>query len=209
MLPVESTPIAQLDTIVLASGNRGKLAELNRILQPAGIDAIAQTEFGVPEAEETGATFVENAIIKARNASHHSGRPALADDSGLVVDALGGRPGIRSARYSGDNACDSSNNEKLLLELLYVPEGQRGAYFYCVIALLRDADDPCPLICQGSWSGRILSQPRGEQGFGYDPLFYVADHQCSAAELDPSTKARISHRGQAMASLLQLLHTHD
>ena len=193
------------ETVVLASGNRGKLAELQRILQPTGIVAVAQSDFSVPDVAETGTTFIENAIIKARNACQFSGKPSLADDSGLVVDALDGRPGVRSARYSGANATDTGNNEKLLTELSGVPEQRRSARFYCVIALLRHAEDPSPIIAQGCWAGRILERAQGAQGFGYDPLFFVEDQQCSAAELDPTVKNRISHRGQAMCDLLDQL----
>jgi XTP/dITP diphosphohydrolase len=196
---------ATLDTIVLASGNAGKLLELQSILEPTNITAVAQHEFAVPDVAETGSTFVENAIIKARNACQFSGKPSLADDSGLVVDALDGKPGIYSARYSGAGATDTSNNDKLLHDLAGVPDAQRSAHFHCIIALLRYADDPTPIICQGSWEGRILSQPQGQQGFGYDPLFFVDAYDCSAAQLEASVKNRISHRARAMASLVEIL----
>jgi XTP/dITP diphosphohydrolase len=191
------------DRVVLASGNPGKLRELSGILAAIGVDLHSQAEFDVPEVEETGLTFVENAILKARAASGHSGLPAIADDSGLEVDFLNGEPGIHSARYSGQG--DEANNAKLLRELEGVPEAQRSARFQCVLVYMRHALDPTPLVCQASWEGRILVEPRGEQGFGYDPLFYVPDQQCSSAELPPAIKNRISHRARASALLLQAL----
>ena len=189
-------------SIVLARGNQGKLQELRRLLAPAGLNAVSQQTYDVPEAEETGLSFVENAIIKARNACLHSGHAALADDSGLEVDALMGKPGIYSARFSGPEATDASNNSKLLRLLREKPDSRRSARFQCVIALMRHAEDPSPVICQGTWEGCILEQARGSGGFGYDPLFWVEAHNCSAAELPAELKNRISHRGQAMASLL-------
>lgn len=191
-------------TIVLASGNAGKLAELQRILAPLGVTLHAQSEFAVPEVEETGLSFVENALLKARAATAHSGLPAIADDSGLEVDALDGAPGIRSARYAGGGG-DTANNARLLEALSGVPEGQRSARYQCVLVYLRHPEDPTPLICSGSWEGRILETPRGEGGFGYDPLFWVPDQQCSAAEMDPALKNRISHRARASAALLEAL----
>jgi XTP/dITP diphosphohydrolase len=173
-------------TVVLASGNAGKLRELGRILAPLGVDLRSQSEFKVPEVEETGLSFVENAIIKARAAAQHSELPAIADDSGLEVDYLKGAPGIHSARYSGEG--DEGNNRKLLAELGALPEDQRSARFQCVLVYMRHALDPTPLVCQASWEGRILFDPRGENGFGYDPLFYVPDHDCSSAELPPEVK---------------------
>jgi len=189
--------------VVLASGNPGKLRELSRILSPIGLTLHSQAEFDVPEVEETGLSFVENAIIKSRAAAEHSGLPAIADDSGLEVDFLKGEPGIHSARYSG--AGDEANNVKLLSELGDLPESQRTARFQCVLAYMRHALDPTPLVCQASWEGHILFEPRGENGFGYDPLFYVPDQQCSSAELQPEVKNRISHRARASELLLEAL----
>lgn len=189
--------------VVLASGNRGKLKELQQVLATTGLEWQLQSDLGIEDAEETGKSFVENAILKARHASAASGLPALADDSGLCVDALGGRPGIYSARYSGADATDARNNEKLLAELATATD--RGARFVCVLVLLRHADDPRPLICEADWAGQILHQPRGENGFGYDPLFYAPEFDCSSAELEPAVKNRVSHRGQALQKLLRLL----
>jgi len=190
-------------SVVLASGNAGKLRELARVLAPLGVTLRPQSEFAVPEVPENGLSFVENAIIKARAACRASGLPAIADDSGLEVDYLGGAPGIRSARYSGEG--DAGNNARLLRELQGVPEERRTARFQCVLVYLRHAEDPTPLVCQASWEGRILSAPRGEQGFGYDPLFYVPGEGCSAAELAPGIKNRISHRARASALLVKAL----
>lgn len=190
---------------VLASNNRGKVRELNQLLAPSGLRLIAQGELGVGEVAETGLTFVENAIIKARHAATETGLPALADDSGLEVDALRGEPGIHSARFAGPGATDADNNAKLLELLREVPEAERSARFQCVLVWLRHAKDPTPLICQGTWEGRILDAPRGDRGFGYDPLFFVPGCGCTSAELDPETKNRLSHRGQALAQLLQRL----
>ncbi len=189
--------------IVLASGNQGKLREFFRILGGAGFEIVAQSEYNVPDIEETGLTFVENAILKARNAAKITGLPALADDSGIEVDALNGQPGIYSARYSGKG--DDANNSKLLKTLEGVPDEQRSARFRCCIVFLRHADDPSPLIADASWEGRILHQLSGENGFGYDPLFYVPTHKTSSAELDPDTKNAISHRGQALQQILKLM----
>lgn len=191
--------------LVLASNNQGKVRELNQLLAPAGLRLIAQGELGVDEVAETGLTFVENAIIKARHAAAETGLPALADDSGLEVDALQGKPGIHSARFAGPDATDASNNAQLLRLMQEVPEVERSARFQCVLVRLRHAEDPTPLICQGSWEGRILTVPRGDQGFGYDPLFFIPDCGCTSAELDPATKNRLSHRGQALAQLLMRL----
>ena len=193
------------EAIVLASNNAGKVREINQLLDGTGIRVVPQGDFGVPEAEETGLTFVENAILKARNAAQHSGLPAIADDSGIEVDALHGAPGIHSARYAGPGSSDADNLGKLLHALESVPEAERGARFQCVLVYLRHASDPTPLICQGTWEGRILEAPRGENGFGYDPVFYVPTHGCSAAELDPAIKNDLSHRGQALRRLRQLL----
>lgn len=186
------------EKLVLATGNPGKLREFQALLAEHGIDVIPQSAFNVPTADETGLSFVENAILKARNAARHSGLPALADDSGIEVDALNGVPGIYSARYAGAGASDDDNNRKLLAELANVPEHARSARYQCVIAFLRHADDPMPLISHGTWEGFITHQPRGGGGFGYDPLFRPADKPCTAAELEAGEKNRISHRGQAI-----------
>lgn len=192
--------------LVLASGNPGKLAELRDLLGNAGIDLHAQSEFGVDDAEETGLTFVENALLKARHASRATGLPALGDDSGLCVDALGGGPGLYSARYAGSHGDSAANIAKLLDALRDVPEMQRSARFVSVLAFLRHADDPQPLIAEGVWEGRILTAPRGDGGFGYDPVFFDPDlfgpgRGMGAAELDAALKNRISHRGRALAQL--------
>ncbi|WP_304639229.1 RdgB/HAM1 family non-canonical purine NTP pyrophosphatase [Pseudomonas sp.] len=189
--------------LVLASGNAKKITELQSMLGDR-VEVVPQGRFVAEEAEETGLTFVENALIKARHAARASGLPALADDSGLAVDALGGAPGIYSARYAG-GAGDQANNAKLLEALSGVPEAQRTARFISVLVLLRHAEDPTPIICEGVWEGRILEAPRGENGFGYDPLFWVPECECSSAELDAATKNRLSHRGRAMALLHQRL----
>lgn len=188
--------------IVLATGNAGKLREFQQMLGAQNIEFITQRSLGIGDADETGLSFVENAIIKARHACSLSGLPAMADDSGLEVDALKGQPGIYSARYAGVNAGDTENNKKLLGELFGVPEAQRSARFQCVIVFMRFAQDPMPFICQGSWEGRILLEAQGENGFGYDPLFFVPTHGCASAKLDPSIKNSISHRGQALRALL-------
>lgn len=185
--------------LVLASNNKGKLAELQAMLGNS-IKVRPQSDFTDIEAEETGLTFVENALIKARHAARASGLPALADDSGLAVDALGGAPGIYSARYAG-GAGDAANNAKLLEALRDVPDAERGAQFICALALLRHAEDPIPLICEGAWEGRILHAASGEHGFGYDPLFWVPERDCSSAELSPQEKNQLSHRARAMALL--------
>ena len=189
--------------IVLASGNAGKLAELQALLAGFAVELIPQTALAVPEAEETGLTFIENALIKARHAAAHTGLPAIADDSGLAVDALGGAPGIYSARYAGPGATDADNNQRLLAELARHPEAPRSARFHCLLVFLRSADDPTPLIGEGCWEGEILMAPRGENGFGYDPLFLVPGEQCSSAELARERKNRISHRALAMQQFRQ------
>ncbi len=196
--------------LVLASGNAGKLAELRALLGDAGIDLHAQSEFGVDDAEETGLTFIENAILKARRAARATGLPALGDDSGLCVDALNGAPGLYSARYAGTHGDAGANIAKLLDALREVPEQRRTARFVCVLALLRHADDPQPLIAEGVWEGRILASPRGEGGFGYDPVFFDPDalghgRGMGAAELEAGLKHRISHRGRALAQLRDAL----
>jgi XTP/dITP diphosphohydrolase len=191
--------------LVLASGNAGKLAELRELLDDGRFTLRAQSEFGIADVEETGATFVENALLKARHAARATGLPALGDDSGLCVDALGGAPGLYSARYGGGHGDAGRNIERLLRELEGVPEAARTARFHCVLVLLRSADDPQPIIAEGSWHGRILGVPRGVNGFGYDPVFLDREHGCSAAELDPAVKNRTSHRGRALAVLKQRL----
>ena len=188
--------------IVLATGNKGKVKEFSELLADREITVVPQSDFGVPDAEETGLTFVENAIIKARNAAQHTGLPAIADDSGLEVDHLNGAPGIYSARYAGADGGSAANNAKLLAALSEVPEPQRSARFQCVLVYLRHADDPTPIICQGTWEGVILRSPQGQAGFGYDPLFFVDDEGCSAAELPAERKNQLSHRGQALRCLL-------
>ncbi len=191
--------------LVLASHNAGKLAELRALLAPAGIEVLAQSQFGIGEIEETGATFVENALIKARHASRISGLPALADDSGLCVDALGGAPGLHSARYAGSDGDAQANILKLLDALAGIPDAHRGAHFHCTLVLLRHPDDPAPLVCEGRWRGRILHEPQGEGGFGYDPVFLDETLGQSAAELGREEKSAVSHRGQALRQLLAAL----
>ena len=191
------------EKIVLATGNKGKVAELADRLASLNIEVVSQSEFNVPEVAETGTTFIENAIIKARHAADITGLPAIADDSGLEVDALNGAPGIYSARFAGENANDSDNIDKLLVELGDSPN--RTARFWCVLVLMRHADDPTPIICQGVWQGEILDKRQGEQGFGYDPVFYSPEMQCSAAMLDKATKNSLSHRGKALTLLLEQL----
>lgn len=191
--------------VVLASSNRGKLREINQILAGLGMEAVAQSDFTVPDVEETGLSFVENAILKARHAAQLTGLPAIADDSGLEVDALDGAPGIYSARFAGVDASDADNLQKLLEDLKDVPEAERTARFQCLMVFMAHAQDPTPLICQGSWEGRILFTPQGGNGFGYDPVFFVPGENCAAAELSPRIKNRLSHRGQALAKLLAAL----
>jgi XTP/dITP diphosphohydrolase len=202
-----------MQKIVLASSNVGKLKELQSLLAALPVDILAQSGFGVDDADETGLTFIENAIIKARHASAITGLPAIADDSGLAVDALGGAPGIYSARYAElpvdikGLARDEANNTKLLAALRDTPDAQRGAQFHCVLVFLRHAADPTPLVCHGQWHGSILHAAAGAGGFGYDPLFLVPDHRCSSAELSANEKNRISHRAQASQQLLAALST--
>jgi XTP/dITP diphosphohydrolase len=191
--------------LVVASGNRGKLAEFDRLLGPLGLQCVPQSEFGIEDIEETASTFVENALLKARHAARASGLPALADDSGLCVDALGGAPGLYSARYAGPAATPAANIAKLLEALQGRREDERGAHFHAAVVLLRHADDPRPLIAEGSWHGRILEAPCGAAGFGYDPVFLDPERGLSAAELEPATKARISHRGRAVDALVARL----
>lgn len=191
--------------IVLASGNAGKLREFQQLFSGCGFEVVPQSDFFSESAEETGLTFVENAIIKARYACAKTGLPSIADDSGIEVDALNGRPGIYSARYAGSAAKDADNNAKLLQELAEVPAEKRTARYHAVLAFMRHAEDPTPLLCHGVWEGVILTEPRGEGGFGYDPLFWVPSHHCASAELSKEEKNRISHRGRAMQELLQKL----
>lgn len=191
-----------MDTVILATNNPGKLREFNDLLAGEQVEVLPQSAFNVPAVAETGLSFVENALLKARHAAQHSGLPALADDSGLVVDALGGAPGIYSARYAGSQASDQDNVEKLLTTLDKIPDAQRSARFYCALVYLRHETDPTPLICEGSWEGLITQMPQGTGGFGYDPIFFVASEGKTAAQLNPELKNRLSHRGQALAQLL-------
>lgn len=192
-----------MSQIVLASGNQGKLREFTQLLAPLNISVVTQSEVGVTEVAETGLSFVENAILKARNACLQTGLPAIADDSGIEVDALMGAPGIYSSRYAGIGATDTDNIKALLAALNDVPETERQARFQCVLVYMRHAEDPTPLICQGTWHGQILSEPVGEGGFGYDPIFFVAETDCSAAELSAQQKHAISHRGLAMRRFIE------
>ncbi|WP_404414945.1 RdgB/HAM1 family non-canonical purine NTP pyrophosphatase [Vreelandella aquamarina] len=191
--------------LILASGNAGKLREFNQLLAPLGLDVRPQADFGVGDVPETGLTFVENALIKARAASQASGLPALADDSGLEVDALDGAPGIYSARYGGEPKSDERNNAKLLEALSHYAEGQRSGRYWCVLVYLRHPEDPVPIIVQRSWEGEILTGPRGEGGFGYDPLFWLPDQGTTVAELPAERKNRLSHRGRALQALVETL----
>ena len=196
-----------MQRIVLASGNAGKLREMRTLLDTLDVEIVAQNEFGFPEAEETGLSFVENAILKARHAAAQTGLAAIADDSGLEVDALHGSPGIYSSRYAGPDASDQDNLSQLLHDLRDVPDTERSARFQCVIVYMRQALDPTPLICQGTWHGSILREARGLNGFGYDPVFWVPQQQCTSAELPPELKNRLSHRGQALQQLVSVLKT--
>lgn len=194
-----------MSKIVLASGNPGKVREINALLQSHGFEVVSQNEFNVPEVIEDGLTFIENAIKKARNACKHTGLPAIADDSGIEVDALHKAPGIYSARYAGEDADDVKNNSKLLEALRDVPETDRTARYQCVMVYMLSEDDPTPIITQGSLEGRILTSPLGDGGFGYDPLFWLEDKNCSAAQLSLQEKNRISHRGLALQALVKKL----
>jgi XTP/dITP diphosphohydrolase len=191
--------------VVLASANAGKLHELNALLAPGGMDVVPQSHFDISSVEETGESFVENAIIKARHAARLSGLPAIADDSGLMVDALDGAPGIRSARYAGVGASDDDNLRLLLNNLHDLPESRRGARFVCLMVYMSHPKDVRPLVGEGIWRGRISHAPRGDGGFGYDPVFFVVDRGCTSAELAPEDKNRISHRARAMQALLARL----
>ena len=194
-----------MQKVVLATGNPGKVRELADLLSAFGLDIVAQTDLGVESAEETGLTFIENAILKARHAAQITGLPAIADDSGLAVDALGGAPGIYSARYAGESASDRDNLEKLLKALDGVPDGERQAQFHCVLVYLRHAEDPTPLVFHGSWAGEITRSAAGEGGFGYDPIFYVPELGKTAAELSKTEKGAVSHRGKALTLLLEAM----
>lgn len=194
-----------MQKVVLATGNPGKVREMADLLAAFGLDIVAQTELGVESVEETGLTFIENAILKARHASAATGLPAIADDSGLAVDALGGAPGIYSARYAGEDASDRQNLLKLLAALEEVPDGQRQAQFHCVLVYMRHADDPTPLVFHGSWQGEITRTTAGEGGFGYDPIFFVPTLGKTAAELSKAEKHAVSHRGKAMTLLLKAM----
>lgn len=191
--------------VVLATGNAGKVRELSQMLSPFNVEIISQKSLNVPDAIEDGLTFIENALIKARNACRHTGLPAIADDSGLEVDFLKGAPGIYSSRYAGEHATDQNNIDKLLSALKDVPPAQRQARFQCVLVYLRHPEDPTPLICQAHWSGVIASQQNGLNGFGYDPIFYLPEHQCTSAELAKDVKNTLSHRAQALQQLVAAL----
>lgn len=191
-----------INKIVLASGNKGKLREFNQVLGQMDVEVLPQSEFNVSDADETGLSFVENAILKARHAAQVTGLPALADDSGLEVDALQGAPGIYSSRFAGAGASDAENNTKLLEQLKDLPAEKRGARFRCLLVFMRHANDPTPLICQGTWEGQILTEARGDNGFGYDPLFLVPELDKASAQLPPEQKNTLSHRGQAVAQLI-------
>lgn len=187
--------------IVLATGNQGKVREMADLLSDFGFEVIAQSEFNVSEVAETGTTFIENAIIKARHAAKETGLAAIADDSGLEVDFLKGAPGIYSARYAGENASDKDNLDKLLNAMQDVPESERTARFHCVLVLMKHANDPTPIVCHGKWEGRILERSDGDNGFGYDPIFFVPEDNCSSAQLEPARKKQLSHRAKALKAL--------
>ena len=192
--------------VVLASSNIGKLHEIGQLLEGLDIEIVSQSDFNVPDIEETGKTFIENAILKARNATQHTGLPAIADDSGIAVDVLQGNPGIYSARYAGVGASDEDNLKKLISAVKDFPEHERGARFICSMVYMHHAEDPTPVISEGIWKGRIVLKPIGENGFGYDPVFYVGSHNCTSAQLSPSIKNKLSHRGQALMQLLGKLN---
>lgn len=194
-----------MNRIVLASNNKKKVAELNDMLLGLNFKVMPQSDFLVESVPETGSTFVENAIIKARHAARITGLPALADDSGLEVDALHGAPGVYSARFAGDDASDEDNLNKLLDELNGIPPIMRSARYWCVLAFMRHADDPTPILCQASWEGQIITEPKGENGFGYDPVFFVPDTGCTAAQLPPLIKNQSSHRAKALKEMIEKL----
>ena len=197
---------AKVSRIVFASGNAGKVREIGQLLEGLSIDVLPQSDFNVPEIEETGCTFVENAILKARNAAHHTGLAVIADDSGIVVDVLQGRPGIVSARFAGVGESDEDNLNKLIEMIKPFPEEQRTARFICSMVYLRHEYDPVPIIAQGVWEGQLITDPKGSNGFGYDPMFYVSSQQCTSAELALEIKNKLSHRGQALRYLLGKLN---
>ncbi|KXI23319.1 XTP/dITP diphosphatase [Photobacterium sanguinicancri] len=194
-----------MSKLVLATGNQGKVKEMANILADFGFDVVAQSDYNVSEVAETGTTFIENAIIKARHAAKETGLPAIADDSGLEVDFLKGAPGIYSARYAGEGASDQQNIEKLLDAMKDVPADQRTARFHCVLVMMRHENDPTPLVCHGSWEGNILTETHGDNGFGYDPVFWVPEDQCASAQLEPVRKKQLSHRGKALQKLFAAL----
>ncbi|MCG3883129.1 XTP/dITP diphosphatase [Photobacterium leiognathi] len=194
-----------MSKLVLATGNQGKVKEMADLLADFGFDVVAQSDYNVSSVAETGTTFIENAIIKARHAAKETGLPAIADDSGLEVDFLKGAPGIYSARFAGEDASDADNIDKLLAEMKDVPEDQRTARFHCVLVMMRHENDPTPLVCHGSWEGSILTERHGENGFGYDPVFWVPEDQCASAELAPARKKQLSHRGKALQQLFSAL----
>ena len=191
--------------IVLASGNAGKLREIAQLLEGLNLEVLPQSEFNVPEIEETGLTFVDNAILKARNAAHYTGLPVIADDSGIAVDVLRGCPGIYSARFAGIGASDEENLEKLIRMITPFPDEERTARFICSMVYIRHEEDHVPVIAEGVWEGQLLIDPKGKNGFGYDPIFYVSSQQCTSAELPPEIKNKLSHRGQALRKLLEQL----
>ncbi|PJC85983.1 non-canonical purine NTP pyrophosphatase [Vibrio sp. HA2012] len=191
--------------IVLATGNQGKVREMADLLSDFGFEVLAQNELNVSDVAETGTTFIENAIIKARHAAKETGLPAIADDSGLEVDALKGAPGIYSARYAGNDSNDRNNLNKLLDDMRNVPEAERTARFHCVLVMMRHADDPTPIVCHGIWEGRILTEAHGSNGFGYDPVFFVPEKGCASAELEAAVKKQLSHRGKALQQLFTTL----
>ena len=193
--------------IVLASSNVGKVREINEVLAGHAVRIVSQSEFNVPAIAETGLTFIENALLKARNAARHTGLPAIADDSGIELDALNGLPGIYSARYAGASASDEENLRKLINDVSELPEDKRQCRFVCLMVYLRHAEDPMPLIAEGAWEGVAVTRPSGKNGFGYDPMFYVPTHNCTSAELTPEIKNRLSHRGQALRSLVVQLQS--
>ena len=197
-----------INKIVLASGNAGKVREINKLFANSGIEVVPQSDFNVPDVAETGTTFVENAIIKARHAAQVTGLPAISDDSGIEVDALDSRPGVYSARYAGEDASDEDNNNLMLKELNGVPETERTARYQCVIVFMRSHTDPVPLITQASWEGRILEAPQGDGGFGYDPIFYIPTHNCSGGELALDVKNTLSHRAIALNAMLEEFKKH-
>ena len=198
-----------MSTIVLASGNKGKLREFRQMFAELPYHITPQSEYNVGDVPETGLTFVENAIIKARHACTVTGKPAIADDSGIEVDALNGAPGIYSARYAGEHGQDVDNLNKLLLDMADIETPNRTCRFQCVLVMMKHQADPTPLIAQASWEGTLLTAPQGENGFGYDPIFWLEDHQCSSSQLDPSLKDKLSHRGQALRKLVALLRDNE